>query len=1494
MKIRLIVFTSSIIALFTVSIFIPENHSTSIPEASTVFYPSPLDLKNHHFNSNKEISDKYLISTDWYSSAGEQIKKEEYNISYSEEYKAFQSPNRNNNMRFIYYNDGFTVKPRITKIPLFDENNLLLKDEEKTYKIIPEWNVRFFLAGLSRNDANNSVGNISTKSDLLTNSVMHSEKNKAFIEDNNIRIDYENDIVGMRQNFTIKNKVAGEGKLRLEIGTESELRMFVGEDAVMLKSKEGNDILKYSSLKVFDAKGKILNSYFENSESENSDLKKFAIVVNDDNAVYPVTIDPLSSTANWTAEVNQNGASFGISVSSAGDVNGDGYGDVIIGANTYDNTGPNTGAVFGYYGSAGGLSAAASWSRMSAQNFAEFGNDVSTAGDVNGDGYSDIIVGSYRYTNTLSLEGAAFVYYGPLSGTNGGADWTSYGGQANAYYGISVSTAGDPNLDGKSDIIIGAYQYDQFPYTDNGKAFVYFSTGSGFSSPWTYSGIQYNEGLGSSVSFAGDVDNYDGSDIVIGSYNYSAGQTGEGRIYIFRGIQGQMNFQPSPYTFESNSPGANLGVSVSTAGDVNGDTYCDVIAGAYNYTNGETYEGKVYLFLGANHSNPTVSSWSPEGGQDNMSFGLSVSTAGDVNGDGYADVIIGAPYFNGTFVDEGKAFIYTGSNISGGLSASPYWTSASGQGGAQYGYSVSIAGDVNGDGISDVIIGAPYYDGVQIDCGRAFAFYGSPNGLSLTANWSQTGVIGNQINSDFGICVSTIGDINNDGYADVAVGAPNYDVSGNKGGVFIYKGSPNGLTALSATIFPSDNYYNSFGFSVASAGDVNGDGFGDLIIGSPFYSLDYLNEGKAYLYYGNSGVSPLFSGWSKKGNSVNAFLGNSVASAGDINGDGYADVLTAAYRYTDDQSEEGRVFLYNGSPSGLLNSASWSADGNFAYAQFGTSAATAGDVNGDGYNDVIIGAPSYDFNNIGGRAYLYYGNYSGLSTSPGWTAQAGLTGQANASFGASVGCAGDVDGNGIADVLVGAPYYHNGVSNTGRVYVYQGFGTGLSAAPNWTYTPSSGNYQFGASVSTAGDINGDGYSDIIIGEPAYTNVQVNKGKAYVFNGSSSGLQTGYSWTSEGSQNNELFATSVSTAGDVNGDGYSDVIIGAYHHNNGSNFIGAVFAHYGNDGNSRRHLVRQFIPNTYTGVYSGGYTGVFQSARFAVSGMTPFGLSRGKIVYESKLSGNGFSTGSNASITNSTSFSGSGNYSFMRIYSYPDLKHDVTGLSYFLAKETKWRARVQYDVYTSPYQKYGPWKYYTNYIPLPNWSLRPVYHAGFGLVVNLRMIIQGYYDPKTDAMRRSDTVTMFIHEDTPPYAALDSAISVLSPEGYGTFDFINTPSNCCKRLKMIHFNSITTWSSGNVGGDSSIQTYDFTTGAAQAYGDNMIQADDEPLTYAIYNGDIDQSGFIDGTDGGIVDNDAYNFTIGYVDSDLTGDEIVDGSDYVIVDNNSANFISAVEP
>jgi hypothetical protein len=362
-------------------------------------------------------------------------------------------------------------------------------------------------------------------------------------------------------------------------------------------------------------------------------------------------------------------------------------------------------------------------------------------------------------------------------------------------------------------------------------------------------------------------------------------------------------------------------------------------------------------------------------------------------------------------------------------------------------------------------------------------------------------------------------DVNGDGYADIAVGADTQ--------VNVYLGSPAGLASSPDLVLSSAGmpgvYWGPF---LASAGDVNGDGYADLIVGGT--TAGYLFLG------GPAGLTTLPAATLT---SRGAQSGLRVASAGDVNGDGYADVVMANF-------DQAISYVYLGGPSGLSGAPDATLPSPVTgLGLFGHSVAGACDVDGDGYGDIVIGAPGAAPN---GQAFVYLGGEGGIATAPSFTL-AGPDGTA-ASFGNSVSCAGDVDGDGYADLLIGADAADGAATGTftGRAYVYRGGQAGVGPSPLVTLFGDQPREALGRWVSGAGDVNGDGYADVIVGADGENGADTTaSGWAYVYLGGPDGTAAKAATTLTGPDGQgSWFGRCVTGAGDVNGDGYADVVVGA--------------------------------------------------------------------------------------------------------------------------------------------------------------------------------------------------------------------------------------------------------------------------------------------------------------------------------------------------------------
>lgn len=458
-----------------------------------------------------------------------------------------------------------------------------------------------------------------------------------------------------------------------------------------------------------------------------------------------------------------------------------------------------------------------------------------------------------------------------------------------------------------------------------------------------------------------------------------------------------------------------LGYSVSKIGDFNADGLSDFIIGA---PNSGTQPGAAYVIYGTANglafpvdlANLSTNSdgFRIDGAVANSQLGNAVADAGDVNGDGLADLVVGAPGESAAYVLFGKAggypagVVVTELNGSNGFRVSGYLN-------GQLGFSVANAGDVNGDGLNDIILGN---GGVNVGVGHVI--FGRRSGF--TASVDATSLDGNngfsinsaQVNQS-SFLVGTAGDVNADGVADILIGSwygnAAYVLFGQRSG-FSSVVSLAGVNGSNGFALNDGTASSRFGSAVAGIGDINGDGIADIAVGAPMASTNASNNqaGKTYVIFGSStGFSPVFNvaglngnngGFQIYGAATRDRSGWSVAAAGDINGDGHADLTIGAPYSSYSAAAAGTSYVVFGktgvflSPLNLSGNAllinhldgsnGFQLPGVGAGAQSGWAVAGGGDLNGDGADDLLIGARllSSAFQLNSGTGYVFYGQRS--------------------------------------------------------------------------------------------------------------------------------------------------------------------------------------------------------------------------------------------------------------------------------------------------------------------------------------------------------------------------------------------------------------------------------------------------------------------------------------------------------------------------------------
>jgi hypothetical protein len=451
-------------------------------------------------------------------------------------------------------------------------------------------------------------------------------------------------------------------------------------------------------------------------------------------------------------------------------------------------------------------------------------------------------------------------------------------------------------------------------------------------------------------------------------------------------IPGSLYAYPSvtpDWITSGNTTAIGYGTSVSSAGHLKNGSTSAILVGAPNYSSNR---GAVYVY----YKTPTGLPVTPDkiivGDENGSSFGIAVSGAGDINNDGYDDVVIGANKRGGS--NKGAILVFFGSDT--GLKYTADWVYQGTIDNAQLGTSVSYSDSIYGDSRSAIIAGAPGYDNYT---GAVYVFFGSVTGPSASDYWFK---IGPQQRSSFGTSVSGTGDVKRNGYYGVLVGASFAKATiDTEGVVYAYYCSSEGLPGSESWKYGGGKAYAQFGNSLAATGDIDGDGYGDVIVGARFYSNPETQEGAVFLFTGGASGLSATPAWRTESNYYNtsskfgAVMGYSVSGAGDINNDGFKDVVVGAHRYMNGSfNSEGAVFVYYGSQYGLSKTANWVVKSNQKQGFFTSMVACAG-TNTSGYSGIIIGAPQDSVGSLKGAALVYYGSAGGLvpsavtSLSPG-------------------------------------------------------------------------------------------------------------------------------------------------------------------------------------------------------------------------------------------------------------------------------------------------------------------------------------------------------------------------------------------------------------------------------------------------------------------------------------------------------------------------------
>ncbi|MEE2902600.1 MAG: FG-GAP-like repeat-containing protein [Myxococcota bacterium] len=848
--------------------------------------------------------------------------------------------------------------------------------------------------------------------------------------------------------------------------------------------------------------------------------------------IYQGTATGLDPTPVRVLSEGGRSAQFGRSMTIA-DLDGDGLLDLIVGAMRADIGARDNGGVYIFSGQPNSFFSAEPTRAIGGTNAFDYAGTAVEACDFNADGYMDIAIGAIlaedRLRRTRSNDqGAVYIHMGGSDGFSDTPDVSLWGdmplgdgtfaGRTSLQLGRALA-AGDFNGDAVCDLAAGTFVYDAGPTnTDDGLLFIYRGraadgSGPGGLTPFPVRGYAATVAPERSSQFArfmaaGDLDGDLADELVVTQFraeNAAAGGTNRGAIRIYQ----ELDLPDTPmlnlsavetatlsWFGANNNDEAGWYVRVS---DYDGDTRNDLIVGNHSdeIPGGRNNAGTIFIFEGEDGILPDTATTTPMrvivGPTSENRFGMFFDVVGDLDRDGRNDLVALSAYSDVYGINEGAPFFVPGDESKPlellGLPGSA--------GGDQFGISVDFVGDVNGDNITDFLVGAHARDirSVGINAGGAALYFGTANGFGTQPDVELDRFRRHSGGDHFGFSVSRVGDFDNDGTNDFAVVAryddqpssfnnSTYDVIGttcgpsknNSGAVFIFRGDSNGNISSQPAYIYYGPHRSSEMYAVVGDVDVNGDGFDDVIVSGVNWDAPGINNSGGFtILHGrapsNNGRTQIICDVQPTmyGISPNSRIGHSLGKLGDLNRDGCDEFVVGSREEDNGSTNQGtiRIVFGAGINCDYLTPQLLTLESRSRFSRAGTSLSGGLDIDSDGLPDLAVGGNEYRLNgNVVGAVWIILGSYlqtltpepienASTATFYGFSDPSnqlvlslpGSTGSGN--FGNGVTFIPNFDGQGRVGLAVGVPYGdYGGTSLAGDIQMYEFiYGVGLNPFP---------------------------------------------------------------------------------------------------------------------------------------------------------------------------------------------------------------------------------------------------------------------------------------------------------------------------------------------------------------------------------------------------------------------------------------------------------------